>query len=207
MIDREHRRHEVVEAVYRVICREGLSGATVRTVADEADLSAGSLRYFFRTQRELLTFAMQTVVDRAGARITEQLADRLALAARGEAVPAVAMLLEQVLPLDGERMREGLIYQQFAAATISEDWLSTIKEHADQQVRLLCEHAVDSLAELHALHARRDHRVETLRLWALLDGLTLHMLAGREATTAPEATTVLRAHLAELAAPPPPAVT
>ena len=53
-LDHDERRTELAEAVWRVIRREGVRGASVRGVAREAGLSMGSVRYFFGTQEELL---------------------------------------------------------------------------------------------------------------------------------------------------------
>jgi len=52
-----------------VIRRDGLEHASVRNVAREAGLSSGSLRHMFRTQAELLVFAMNQVVDRIESRL------------------------------------------------------------------------------------------------------------------------------------------
>ncbi|MDN5636054.1 MAG: TetR family transcriptional regulator, partial [Brevibacterium sp.] len=71
LIDHESRREEIAAAAWRVIVREGVGGASVRTVAAEAGLSVGSLRHVFASQSQLLSFAMQLVIDRAGERVRE----------------------------------------------------------------------------------------------------------------------------------------
>ena len=65
LIDHDARRAEIADAAWRVILREGVTGASVRTVAAEAGLSSGSLRHVFATQSALLVYAFQLVIDRA----------------------------------------------------------------------------------------------------------------------------------------------
>jgi AcrR family transcriptional regulator len=50
LIDHEVRRLELVEAAWRVILRDGAGRVSVRAVAAEAGVSAGSLRHLFPTQ-------------------------------------------------------------------------------------------------------------------------------------------------------------
>ena len=64
LVDHEERRRELGDAVWRVIRSRGVDGASIRTVAHEAGWSPGALRHYFSTQSELLTFAMQMVVER-----------------------------------------------------------------------------------------------------------------------------------------------
>ena len=68
-IDHNERRERIAEAAWRVILREGVAGASVRSVAVEAGQSAGSLRHVFYSQSQLLAFALELVTTRAAARV------------------------------------------------------------------------------------------------------------------------------------------
>ncbi|RKJ72007.1 TetR family transcriptional regulator, partial [Butyricicoccus sp. 1XD8-22] len=48
-----------------------LEGASVRSIAKEANLSLGAVRHYFNTQEELLEFAMQLVEEQVRERIIE----------------------------------------------------------------------------------------------------------------------------------------
>ena len=50
-VDAALRRQEVVEAVFRIIAADGLERASLREVADEAELAVGSVRHYFAQQR------------------------------------------------------------------------------------------------------------------------------------------------------------
>lgn len=55
----------LAEALWRVVRRDGVAAATVRSIAAEAGWSPGALRHYFSTQAELLAFAMEHVIARA----------------------------------------------------------------------------------------------------------------------------------------------
>ncbi len=64
IVNHEHRRKLIGEAVWRFILKDGMNGATVRNIAKEAGLTLGSLRHYFNFQEELLVFSMEFVKKR-----------------------------------------------------------------------------------------------------------------------------------------------
>lgn len=202
-LDHDERRTELAEAVWRVIRREGVRGASVRGVAREAQLSMGSVRYFFGTQDELLRFAMRAVIARAEVRIQAGSADRDKLVAQGDAGAAAAQLLEQILPLDDERVADAQVWLAFTVQGTVDEGMAKIRREADEGVRQLCEKCVTDLAELGLVATDRDRGVEIERLWSLLDGLTLHILLDLAPPSASRAGQILRTHLADLQHPIP----
>ncbi|HWT95113.1 MAG TPA: TetR family transcriptional regulator C-terminal domain-containing protein, partial [Solirubrobacteraceae bacterium] len=106
-VDHDQRRDELADAVWRLVVREGVEAASLRRVAAEAGWSVGSVRHYFATQHELLTFAMELVVTRATA--------RLQTTPPGPDAPATAAaLLGQLLPLDDERRAEMQVWLAFS---------------------------------------------------------------------------------------------
>lgn len=53
-LSQDTRRRAMIEATLEVIARHGLSGATVRRIADEADITAGLIRHYFSSKDELI---------------------------------------------------------------------------------------------------------------------------------------------------------
>jgi AcrR family transcriptional regulator len=105
LVDHEQRRRDIARATWRVITREGVRAASVRTVAAEAELSMGALRHYFDDQASLVLFAAQHAMERIG----ERLASRLAAPA-GSPLEAIQACLEELLPLDEERHAETAVY-------------------------------------------------------------------------------------------------
>lgn len=177
LIDHDERRQQLAEAAWRVIVRDGVSGASVRTVAAEAGRSAGSLRHVFSSQSELLVFALELVIERA----TERIA---ALPTRATAVETVEAVAAQLLPLDVERRAEMEVYLALFTAANSHAELRGTRDEAHRTVREACRWMVGRLGEAGELAPGADHALEALRLHALLDGLAAHLLyEPREADT------------------------
>ena len=196
VVDHAQRRAELAEAVWRVVRRDGVEHASVREVAREANLSIGSLRYFFDSQDGLLRFAMEEVIRRVQARIEAGASAREAAMRRGRAGDVVTELLEQVLPLDDERLAEAQIWLAFTPRAMIDPQLRAVRREADDGVRELCRQCLLGLSAFGLMAPERSLREETERLWALIDGLTLHLVTGH--TSRRTARRVLRAHIAEL---------
>jgi AcrR family transcriptional regulator len=160
------RRRDVAEAVWRVVRREGLEGASVRAVAAEAGLSMGSLRHFFPSQSELHVFAMQMVIDRIRARVE-------ALPAADPRGWAIAVL-EQMLPLDADRRAESEVWLAFSARALIDPALGALRDEGFDLLREVCHNLVRGIADAGAPAAHLDAEVEAARLHALVDGLLVH---------------------------------
>jgi AcrR family transcriptional regulator len=86
--------------VWRIVVRDGPAAASVRGVAREAGLSMGSVRHFFATQHELLTFAVEEVIAGSPRASRQGAPARELLVEQGRALDAALAVLEEVLPLE-----------------------------------------------------------------------------------------------------------
>lgn len=112
-------------------------------------------------------------------------------------------LLEEVLPLDDERMVEARVWSAFSARAMCDPAMAAIRREADQGVRHLCEACLRALSQVGGVHLSRDTEVETERLWSLLDGMTMHiLLADPSRSPMKLAGRVLRSHLRDLGTAP-----
>jgi AcrR family transcriptional regulator len=182
-VDHEQRREELAAALWRLVMREGIEGASVRRVAAEAGWSTGSLRHYFQTRSELLAFAMELVVERVGARVAAPPAglDRRAIA---------EWVLQQVLPLDAERRAEAQVWLAFTTLALADPALRELRDRAHEGLRGLCASALELIA---APASVGDAEPE--RLHALIDGLALHAVLDPGVTTPERQIELLAAHL------------
>ena len=67
-VDHNERREALLAAVWRVIARDGLERATVRTIAEETGWSTGVLAHYFADKEDILTSALQLSHERIAAR-------------------------------------------------------------------------------------------------------------------------------------------
>lgn len=189
LVDAESRRDDVAGAVWRVVARDGLDGASVRAVAAEAGLSAGSLRHWFTAQSDLHVFAMTLVVERIRSR-----AGALALSA--EPLEAAASLLEQFLPLDPERALESEVWLAFTARSPVARELRRVREQAYDDLFDVCRGQVQGLLGNAISPATVES--EAHRLNALIDGLLVHGVIRPERASPEVLRSVLRAHLEQM---------
>ena len=177
IVDHEERKARLAAAVWRVIERAGIEGATVRSVAAEAGVSPGSLRYYFSDQGELLLFAADLIARRVADRIAAHIA-------ADDAGPGHAQLiLEELLPLDTDRTVEAAVWLGFHSQGRFDGRLAPMRLAGWRGERHICRLA---LAGLNGLKPPRgpenvfpDTRDETAaaRLHTFIDGLTLQAIA------------------------------
>ncbi|SBT40928.1 TetR/AcrR family transcriptional regulator [Micromonospora auratinigra] len=196
IVDHDARRAELAAAMWRVVYRDGIGAATVRSIAAEAGWSPSALRHYFRSQTELLVFAMEHVLTEAGARFAT--GDW-----SGPTRQVVQRMLEELLPLDRQRAREAEVWLALAARTQVDPAARERMREADDGVRRAADVAVGALAADGLLAGDRDPAQETARLHALVDGLTLHLLLHPDLMPPERARAVLADHLDSLVRPAP----
>lgn len=193
-VDHDARREEIARALWRVVRRDGVRGASVRTVAAEAGWSPGAVRYYFPDQAGLLSFAMGLV----SRRVTERVR---AIRPEGTATAIALRYLEEVIPLDDERQAEFEVWLSFVAQARTEsggDGLDSLLGPVHESLLRLCTMLLDRLAETGALRGDVDIPLEAERLHALIDGLSLHAAIQPDRTSPKRVHNLLARHLSEL---------
>lgn len=165
--DRQARKEQLAEAVWQVILDKGVSAVSVRTVAEQAGVVVGSLRYVFPTRTELLNFSAELMVARATERA-------LATPHKEDPQEYVFDVIKQFLPLGPESKAELEVNLALVGECAAQPSLSDIRNHAHEQLR----EAFTQLVQLLTNTPERDDVVLTSarRLHALVDGLALHLL-------------------------------
>lgn len=166
-IDADARAAQIADASLRVLERDGLTGLSVRGVAEEAGIATASLRRAFPTQHALREHCLLLIEERATARIRAlDASDR----------DLVDQLLAQLLPIDRERRLEFVAQVQLGVLALTDASLRPAMRRLDEAVTRGCELALGLLAESGGLAPSRDLAFETRRLRALLDGIAMGML-------------------------------
>ncbi len=182
----------LVEALVRVVVREGLDEVSIRSVAREAGISIGTVQYYFATKDDLLLAAYRHVIDGVTARAR-------AIAA-GDPSPAVYIrsLLFELLPLDERRRGE---LQVAIAFTARSGHSAPLAELYAEGYSALVDAIADALRRA-AAGGQADPSIDPVRAAtqavALADGLGWHLLCAASALTADDASAALDAYLAGL---------
>lgn len=167
IVKHEERRKLIAEAMWRVILDKGMEGATVRNIAEEAGLSLGALRYYFKTQDDLLVYAMRLVQERATIRI---------VAVTKRDLPpkemVIAILLE-IVPVNEETLAEMEVWFAFIAyVKHRKDSLDVPDDGVYESVWKL----IGYLETSSLLRSGLDVELEVERLYALVNGIAMHAL-------------------------------
>ena len=175
-VDHYERREELLEAVWRLIARDGMEGATMRAIAKETGWSTGVLVHYFADKDDIIGSALRLGYERIATRWDEKL----------EGLTGVRALYELVLdnlPLDDERELETKLLMNY--------WSLVIRGHdATPRPRRRGPLLIDLLAKLvregqEAGEIRNDEAPEDIaeRLLGLIDGFSLHALLNPERLT------------------------
>ena len=186
------RRRELGEAVWRVVLRDGIAAASVRKVAAEAGVSTGSLRHVFPSQSELLTFAMQLIVDEVRRRVE-------AVDPSDDVRDTVERRLHCLLVLDPETRAIFDVWLAFASRARVEACLRPLRDQTHAEVRELCRQSVETLRDQGMARPELDVRYESERLHALIDGIAMHATLDPETITPTRQIEMLSRHLDTLA--------
>lgn len=197
IVDHADRRDQISQALWRVVERDGMRGVSVRTVAAEAGVSPGSLRYYFSSQPELLVFAVELMVERVTGRIT----DRIRAIGEGEdPVDWLIDLFKEGLPLDGTRTAEMHVWNAFVEQSRVEPLLEPARRMERSAAQWLCRTAVVNLLGLTietSPHVPLEDALEAEAslLHAVWDGLVIQLSAYPEPLRAEMADRLLHLHL------------
>lgn len=178
-VDHAQRRHEIAEALWRVVADQGVHAVSLRHVAAEAGVSMGLVQHYFSSRNEMILFAMDVIAERVTREYTAALEELDDPGPRDR----VRLLLGQWLPLDDRRTpdaRSMFAYMMDGPDARLGDWA----REGVEQLR------AGVVAEVTAAGHASDPQLATTILLALADGLTAHVQSGqlsrREAVTALE---------------------
>ena len=186
-VDHEERRQTIATATWRVIADKGMEAATVRAIAEAAGLSLGALRYYFKTQEELIGFTLELVKERVQKRIQAILEQQLS------PEESTLRILLELIPHNEETFQEMSVWFQFMIG-VNQRKFSPESDDMLQGITLM----MTQLEQHGHLKQELDMEVEIERLRALVDGLALHAMFSSEKYTAEKLTRILQAHLNEI---------
>ncbi|MGH9030785.1 MAG: TetR/AcrR family transcriptional regulator [Acidimicrobiia bacterium] len=120
-VDHDERRTQIIEALWRITVRGGLSAASFREVAAEAGVSVRLVQYYFGTKAELLHAANRQVAERTTARMMRRLT---ALGADAEPRQIVQEVVREFLPSDRQSREAMLLFFAFYTAQMTDPTLA-----------------------------------------------------------------------------------
>lgn len=197
VVDHDARREEVLAALWRVVEREGLQGATMRAIAREAGVSSGVLAHYFQDKDDILRSGLELVNRRIAEGAARVLGRRTGLA-------ALLDVLALTLPLDDDRR----LTVQFEVST----WSRALGDPRQRDEHLgyydawcdLVGQLVEVAVDLGELPDSIDAEATTASLVAFTDGLAVDALLHPERISARRQRDLLELQVRALAAAAPP---
>lgn len=168
-VDHDQRREEILEAVVRVVARDGLEKATVRVIAAETGWSTGVLQHYFSDKDEMMVSALRLMYERISAR-GEALLEGLT------GITALQELVLENLPLDDQRELETKFLMNYWSRVIREgDGVPRPERRGPQLIDTLSD-LVREAQEAGEIRSEETPEDVAERLLALIDGFSLHTL-------------------------------
>ncbi|MFV8243814.1 TetR/AcrR family transcriptional regulator [Mycolicibacterium peregrinum] len=162
------RQGEVVDAAIRVIAREGLAAASLRSIAREIGYTTGVVMHYFKDKRELLVAAAQAVFDPF---------DPLLADAASDGFEGLRRLC--VVPLPTTAANEALwrIYAQALASAETEPAFAATVRSRYGAIRARVQELLAEGQHDGSLRTDFDPAAQCDVLCALVDGLSLHAIS------------------------------
>ncbi|WP_378740791.1 TetR/AcrR family transcriptional regulator [Nocardia brasiliensis] len=201
IVDPVERRKAVADAVFRVVAREGVEHASLRRVAEEAGLVVGSVRHYFDSHTELLSFTLAELNRRVTDRVLHDLAEIFPEGVVVQQVPGsvAERILAELLPVDEQRFEESAVWLAFTTAARARPELADLAVQPLAGVRSLVRRVLSTMSDAGVLRGTvGDLEQETDRLAALLDGLALAAVVDPARRDPDRMRATLRLHLASL---------
>ena len=196
-MDHDERRRLLLDALWRIVDRDGTAAITIRNVAAEANIPKSTMEHYFPDRLGLLQAAVDQVVTNAEGRLG-------ALAIFDGRIDTAVEAVMVAIPDSPQRRRESEVWTLLTIERRSNADASSVAASLDEAVRNSCSLAMNAWTTTGLVHPDRDHDFEATRLHALIDGLSLHTLHDPEALPAKRIRAIVTAHLSELAGPPAP---
>ncbi len=187
---RERGERLVMEAVVRVLVRDGLDGLSVRRVAAEAGVSIGAVQHHFRTKDALLVAAADHVTMQFQARAEQRAHEAMGNGGAEAAFLDLCLLLANA---EDEDVAPSVVWLWFAAkatqgGAVARSFATGWSETEEFLRGLIGE-----------LFPHREAGHEAAHLLAVLDGLAVARAAEPARMPAARAASIVRRHVAQLA--------
>ncbi len=194
VVDHEKRREFVGEALWRVIGRKGLGGATVREIATEAGFSTGVLAHYFPGKDDLILFALNLASERTRSRMKRR-------SEQYDGIDAIRAVLMEGLPLDPVRREEWRVWISFWGKALESPKLMAEQKDRYRQWRTFIAELVETAQRSGEIDASLEACEIASQLLAVVDGLGIQAMYEHRAMSGKRIRSILDLVLVQLSSP------
>lgn len=194
IVDHDARRKEIVDAMWRVVQRDGFAAVSVRSVAAEAGVSKASISHYFARQSDILVFAVEENIQS----VTHELV-KLDLDNCDVAVAVEALMI--VIPTTPARRLEAQVWLALLSQHNRDPQSTRALTHLNVTIRVGIMVVLRALKSQGLMAPDRDILTECARLHAFVDGLSLQALTDPAVMPVQQVRRLVQWHLEDLARP------
>ena len=177
VVDQDARRQQVAQAVWRVVRKHGLDGATIRRVASEAGMSIGLVQHYFSSKEQMERFAFDRMIAAAQERMAERV-EAMGLPASAHSVIRI-LLAELTIPADEQRLAEYQVLLSFSLRALQRPDLALELQTNDAWLQHFIAEQLRQAQRQGEVPAELDPEVETTLLLCFADGCGQRILLGQ----------------------------
>jgi AcrR family transcriptional regulator len=163
IVDHEQRRHEVAEATWRVILRDGLEHTSFTAIAAELGSTTGVLAHYFRNKDALMLFALDRAMGDPN-----QISLEITLPV---GLDRLQRLLEVMLPIKVRRQTAWRVWVAFLGHALSRPALLKVQRQRYAMFRQILRAELVALSQAHLIRSGLDLDVVVAGMIALVDGI------------------------------------
>ena len=187
-LDQETRRLEIAVAAARVIRKRGLRRTKLADVADELQVTTGTLQHYFKTKEELLQLTKNTLVDHS-------LDDALRISNEISGRDRLQLMAEQLLPLDDARHDMWLVIIAYLGEAVGNDDMMKLQFARYKRSQDIFASEIKNLQAAKAISPKADPFVEAFSLLALIEGLALQVIFSKRGADAIDQRKIVTSYL------------
>jgi len=194
IVDHDERRRVIVEALWRVVARDGAHEVSVRHVAAEAGMPKSSIGHYVGTMPQLLGLAVDELVQAN----TDYI---LGLDLLDLDTDKVTEVLFTLVPVSESRRHMSGVWLLLAARAGADPEFAEVLHRLNESVAEGLNELLTAMSRRGMMNRSRSIPVEVRRVHALIDGLALQCMTDPELRSEREVRAILRDAVEALAEP------
>ncbi|GLC29514.1 TetR/AcrR family transcriptional regulator [Clostridium omnivorum] len=166
-------KQKIIEAAKNVICKNGITGATIRTIAEEAGMSTGAIYHYYKSKEDILYDVMDKSLSEAS-RIAEKSHSKKQ--SRDELIEEIYENIAKRFNKNDENRVQFYLAQEAMLGNIelTEKFKFKYKEWID--------HTVELIENMYGKHDNKYNRAFASLLIGAIDGIVMQLLLNSNIT-------------------------
>lgn len=193
IVDQDQKRADIARAAYEVITRDGIGGATMRTIAKQAGCSTGMLVHYFSNKQDVLLNAHEHAAKNVRQRMVEYQRDL-------QGLTLLRALIEEVLPVDERRKGNWIIWISFWDPSVADSELKSEQAKRITEWHRRLKGALTQAEALGELRAGTNVQDEVDRIASMVEGLAIQVIVHRRAMSGARMLRLIEGYFLRLAA-------